>query len=166
MDKTLQRLIERRDRLNIAIDILWEETGDREERRAYRKAAQALEHTNGGAPIRSVGQRGPDKQPRRRKQNSTNSPYRGTNREIKSIMIPDGVSFEGIEFPKAVALAIEAVGEPIPTPELTLLLETAGVKFPPAAKKMPRRRYVGLIASNLNAVKKTPNGWIAKGKAR
>jgi hypothetical protein len=161
MDKTLQRLIERRDRLNIAIEILREETGDREERRAYRKAGQALEHTNGDRP----GVRGPDKRPRRKtKFHSYSSPFRGTDREIKSIPVPSGVSFEGVAFHEAVAMAVEAVGEPIPTPELTLLLETAGVKFPAQAKKMPRRRYVGLIASNLKAVRKTADGWIAKGK--
>jgi hypothetical protein len=164
----LARLIEKRDRLDAAIEVLREETGERLQKRAYRKAGRALQHTNGGAPpaeaapVPKAKTRRP-LTPNQRKYNHPDSPYRGTNREIETIAVPPGVNFEGVSFDKAAELAIRAVGVAIPTPELTLLLENAGVKFPKIS--MPRRRYVGMVAARLvsaGAVKRTDTGWQAK----
>lgn len=188
----LQRLIERRDRLDAAIEVLRDELGDQPVKRIYRHAAKALEATgNGSAPSRGLRQyerltpeqkaarvknerlrrrnlKAPKRYPSGQRKYTaldSKSVYRGTNREIKKLEVPSGVSFEGIDVEKGIVLAIKAIGEPIPTPELRLLLETAGVKFPKT--KMPRNRYVGVIAARLEAsgeLRRTAEGWTAAAK--
>ena len=127
--------------------------------KAIRLAGEALDHLNGNgiAPKRKYTKRSPVQDQK---------VFRGTGREVAELPIPSGVDLAGVEFPRAIALAVQAVGNPIPTPELTSLLERAKVKFPAQGKKLPPRRYVGMIAANLardGLIKKTPTGW-AKGK--
>src|SRR5262245_42114573 len=169
----LQRLIDRRDRLDAAIEVLRDEFGEEMNRKIMQRASKALKtSSNGGAPaiagILERQERIDKKQPARKPPNEKTNRYafRGTDREIKQIQVPSGVSFEGVPPDKAVALAVRAVNEPLPTPELRLLLETAGVKFPKI--KMPRNRYVGMLAARMAAegeIERTAKGWIAKGKA-
>lgn len=169
----LQRLIDRRDKLSAAIEVLREELGDELGTRAYRRASKALEISGNGSPgiagimARQAAIKKPAKARKQYRSSwAKNSVFRGTNREVKQIAVPSGVSFEGINIPEAIALAVRAVDEPIPTPELRLLLETAGVKFPKT--RMPRNRLVGMSAASLartGEIKRTPEGWAtAKGK--
>lgn len=195
----LQRLIDRRDKLDAAIEVLRDELGEELQARVSRNASKALASGNGSAPVTQYSKYSPEqiahrqeyqrqyrakqkaaKSPKAAKANKafssgqkrypthdSNSPFRGTNREIKQIPVPSGVSFEDIDISKAIGLAVRAVPEPIPTPELRLLLETAGVKFPKT--KMPRNRFVGVLAARLAAtgeIKRTADGWTANGKGK
>ena len=160
MDKTLQRLIERRDRLTIAIDILMEETAEKRQAKTWRQtrtAAAALEKANDILSRPAIGKR-----KRVYKWNPLSKANRG-DREIKTIPITDttAASLRSLDLSKAIILAVQAVKKAIPTPELTLLLETAGVTFPP--NRIPRRRYIGMLAARLVAdkqLRKTPDGWV------
>ena len=150
-----------REALAVAIDYLRrrvQSTPGRDHAKAIRLAGEALDHLNGNG----------NAPPKKRKYTKRvqNPVFRGTGREVAELPIPSGVDLAGVEFPRAIALAVQAVGNPIPTPELTSLLERAKVKFPAQGKKLPPRRYVGMIAANLardGLIKKTPTGW-AKGK--
>src|SRR5262245_7006149 len=63
-------------------------------------------------------------------------PLHRTNREVEALPVPEELreAIGNLEFRDAVALVVRSAGVAIPTPELVLLLQNAGVKFPPAAK--------------------------------
>jgi hypothetical protein len=166
----LAKLIAKRDRLTAAIEVLQEETAPARHAKAARviDLVGALQSsTNGHAPKRKYTRRQAERWPNGKvkypsQTRSKRDPFRGAGREVAAVPVPAGVSFDGVSFPDAVAMAVRAVKQPIPTPELALLLESAGVAIPPEGKRMPPRRYVGLVASGLvreRRLKKTADGW-------
>jgi hypothetical protein len=165
----LQQLIAERDELNAAIAVLQRRFGATFGGRAMRAATTAITRASSNGNVSSNGQEPQQKRigrPPGRPKVKQEPLFRGAGRDIATIPLPSGVSFDGIEFPQAVALAVRAVKQPIPTPELTLLLETAGVNIPHG--KIPARRYVGMIAANLKNQKvlaKTPRGWMKGSRA-
>lgn len=159
--KLLDELKRERDDLDAAIRVLEQRTRPGRQVSATRIARHALNAirthdptANGGAPTR--------RKPSRRKRNTNRySLFRDKGREIAEVPIPEGVSFEGVEFPQALALAVRAVKQPIPTPELAALLTRAGVTIPNG--RVPVGRYVGMIAANLKRNRilgKSPKGWV------
>lgn len=162
--KLLQRLRAQRDELDTAIRVIERLTGGATRAATMRNVATAIAASNGHTAPKY--NRGPYKKTKRGIPRFPRNVARGTGREIKEIKIPPGVSFDGVDFPRAVALAVRAVKQPIPTPELTSLLTRAGVVIPNQGH--PPARYVGMIAATLahhKILKKTATGWTKGSRA-
>jgi hypothetical protein len=172
MSKFLDQLIAERDRLSIAIDVLQEREGavnGATLSRVRRGADAALVKFRLDPPNGNGNGHAPTRRPYKRRQvhHDRKSPYRGAGRDVVEVPVPKDLDVTSLEFPEAIAMAVRAVGEPIPTPELTSLLKRSGVKMPKASRTMPPQRYVGLIAGHLvraHRLKKTATGWVAGSK--
>ena len=156
----LQQLISEREEIDAAIRVIQRVTSSQADRFANRRAAAALRYSrksrNGSAPAPEAKAEVP-----RGKGLPKTSVYR-TNRAVEAFPVPAELkdAIGNLEFPQLLALAVRAAGVAIPTAELVLLLENAGVKIPHG--RTPPARYVGAIAGHLatkKILKKTENGW-------
>jgi hypothetical protein len=162
----LQQLIAQREDIDAAIRAIERVTGGAVESGVHRRAAKAWRMAkaarNGtakAAEAEAPARRGPYKPRQAHKRQGLTA-----GREIEAMPVPPELAeaIGNLDFREAVALAVRSAGVAIPTPELVLLLQNAGVKFPEASKSVPAARYVGIIAGNLarqKRLKKTPNGW-------
>lgn len=155
----LQQLIAQREDIDAAIRAIERVTGGAVESGVHRRAAKAWRMAkaarNGGHAEASA--------PATRQTHQRQG--RSTGREIEALPVPPELreAIGNLDFREAVALAVRSTGVAIPTPELVLLLQNAGVRFPDASKRVPLARYVGQVAGTLARVKrlkKTANGWM------
>jgi hypothetical protein len=159
----LQQLITERDEIDAAIRVIQRVSGGAVESGAKARAAMAWRLARGARNGTAEAAEAPARRGvgRPKKDALINR----TGREVEALPVPPELreAIGNLDFREAVALAVRAVGVAIPTPELVLLLQNAGVRFPEASKRVPIARYVGQVAGTLARVKrlkKTANGWM------
>lgn len=164
----LQQLIAEREEIDAAIRVIQRVTGGAAEAGAAKRAAKAWRIAkaarNGSAEAAEAEADTPRRRGPGRRTKNPQLHINRAGREVEAFAVPPELreAIGNLDFREAVALAVRSAGVPIPTPELVLLLQNAGVRFPEGSKNQPIARYVGMIAGNLakhKRLRKTPNGW-------